>query len=441
MEYALLQQMHRNIDDYIKQGKLTNRRIVVFGSNEPAERIMEYLDLKGLHVYGLIDNNKKKDGTTLNGVTVTLPNSLLVPKIDDVVVLIASKYYPEMVVQLDSMGYVEGENILKAVEYSAHSMPSLSEEEFDKQISIIKEGQTVYEKIKMAQPNAEKIFVCPLIVLGDAYVGMAYMTEYMQKNNIHDFALILVNRACSKIASLFGFDKSVVSVTREEMDVFLRYAVFNHMDDGRILVLNHRHPYTCRIGEIGNYKEINFMDHFKYSIFGLNEESRPEVPSATRDSEESKKYVNQLFEENGLKKGKTVILLPYAKTATKIDESFWIALAEKLKGQGYEVCTNSGGDGEPAIKGTKELFFDIRYSLETVEAAGVLIGLRSGLCDVLSTAKARKIILYPDRLYGPDTFINFFSLNRMELCDDAIELVVGDNHEEMMNRIMEDITL
>lgn len=439
MEYALLQQMHKNIDNYIEKGQLQNRKIVVFGSNEPAERIMEYLETKDLKVYGLIDNNKKKDGTTLNGVKVTLPESLLVPMVEDVVILIASKYYPEMVVQLNGMGYEEGVHILKAVEYSAHSTPSLTEEEFEKQIAFVKEGQLVYEKINAAKPNAKKIFVCPLIVLGDAYVGMAYMNEYMQKNAINEYALVLVNRACSKVATLFGFDQNVVAVTREEMEAFLRYAVFDHMDDGRILVLNHRHPYTCRIGEIGNYKEINFMDHFKYSIFGLDESSRPEVPSATRDNDESKKYVDDLFEENGLVKGKTVILLPYAKTATKIEESFWIDLASKLKAQGYVVCTNSGGDGEPAIEGTKELFFDIRYALETVEAAGVVIGLRSGLCDVLSTARTKKIILYPDRFYGPDSFLNFFSLNHMQLCDDAIELLCKDDMNEVMDEILENL--
>lgn len=111
----------------------------------------------------------------------------------------------------------------------------------------------------------------------------------------------------------------------------------------------------------------------------------------------------------------------------------------KLKEQGYKVCTNSGGDSEPAIEGTIPLFFDIRYALETVEAAGYVVGLRSGLCDVISTAKAKKIIIYPDRFYGPDSFINFFSLNRMNLCDDAVELVWKDNVEEMLELVLREI--
>lgn len=439
MEHSLLMQMHDKIDEFEKQGLFNNKFIVVFGSNEPAERIMEYLASKNIFVDALVDNNKKKDGIFLNKVKVTLPDKLLIPKNDKAVILIASKYYPEMVVQLSGMGYREGTEILKVVEYSSFSAPVLTEDEFKKRYNIIIKGEKIYKNIINSNSHIQKIFVCPLIVLGDAYVGISCMREYIKLNNITKYVLVLIDKACSKIASLFGFNSCVYSVTREEMNEFVQYAVFSNMADKRILILNHRHPYTCRIGEIGNYKNINFMDHFRYSIFNLPEGSMPEVPSSIRDSEESKRYVEQLFNKNGLVKGKTVIIFPYAKTAAKLDESFWIKLAMQLKEQEYKVCTNSSGESEPAIPGTIPLFFDIRYALETVEAAGYVIGLRSGLCDVISTAKAKKIIIYPDRYYGPDSFINFFSLNRMNLCDDAVELVWKNDVEGMIKLVLGEI--
>jgi len=436
MEHSLLMQMYKRIDSFKEQGLLDNKFIVVFGSNEPAERIMEYLETKNIQVNGLVDNNKKKDGIYLNGVMVTLPDKLLLPKRDNAVIFIASKYYPEMVVQLNGMGYKEGTEILKAVEYSSFSAPVLTEDEFEKRYNTVLDGEKVYKRITEKQPGLQKIFVCPLTVLGDAYAGMSCMEEYMERCGITEYALVLVNRACAKIASLFGFEDHICPVTAEEMEVFVQYAVFSNMADGRILILNHRHPYTCRIGEIGNYKNINFMDHFRYSIFGLPEGSLPKVPDAARDSKESRQYVEQLFNENGLVKGKTVILFPYAKTAAKLDDIFWIKLAEKLKEQGYVVCTNSSGENEPAIEGTKPLFFDIRYALETAGEAGCVIGLRSGLCDVISTAKAKKIIIYPDRFYGPGSFLDFFSLVNMGLCEDAVELVWKGGVDRMLELIL-----
>jgi len=439
MEYNLLMKMHGIIDEHIEKGEFNNRFLVIFGSNEPAERIMEYLSEKHIAVNGLIDNNKKKDGTTLNGLTVTLPQKLLGKYKENALVLIASKYYPEMVVQLSAMGYNEEKHILKVVEYSPFNAPLLTEEEFGKRLESVKKGEKIYKDLLKEYGEIHKVFVCPLSVLGDAYVGLSCMQEYMDKNNIKNYALVMIDSVCKKIAYLFGFENHVFSVTGDGMQNFLQYAVFSGMADGKILVLNHRRPYTCKIGEIGNYKNINFMDHFISGIYRLPENSRPQIPKAHRNDARSKEYVEELFTKNSLQKGKTVILFPYAKTAPKLNESFWICLAGQLAKRGYTVCTNSGGKGETAVPGTKELFFDIRYALETVEAAGTMIGLRSGLCDVVSTARAKKIILYPDRFYGPDSFLNFFSLNRMQLCDDAIEIIIkdGDSADWLIEQILE----
>ena len=139
--------------------------------------------------------------------------------------------------------------------------------------------------------------------------------------------------------------------------------------------------------------------------------------------------MNALFKDNGLQYGKTAILIPYANTLSEVPVGIWEKITAKLVGLGYTVCTNCDGKEQPPIKGTKALFFDLRYGLETLEAAGLLIGLRCGLCDVLSTAVCKKIILYPDRIYGPDTFMKFFSIKGMQLAEDVEEYLLED--EEM----------
>ena len=75
----------------------------------------------------------------------------------------------------------------------------------------------------------------------------------------------------------------------------------------------------------------------------------------------------------------------------------------------------------------------IRSSIKTLERvykhyyfiirAGIFIWVRSGLCDVASGADAKKIILYDagDRFYNSSAF-EYFSLNHMGLCSDAIEI-------------------
>nr|MCR5451275.1 hypothetical protein [Lachnospiraceae bacterium] len=57
-----------------------------------------------------------------------------------------------------------------------------------------------------------------------------------------------------------------------------------------------------------------------------------------------------------------------------------------------------------------------------IEAAGGFIGIRSGFCDVISGAKAEKIILYDEknRFYMGSAF-EYFSLKAMGLSDDVTE--------------------
>lgn len=436
MNYNTLKYMHSVLDGYIKMDFLKNKYIVIFGSNEPAERMAEYLLTKNLVVNSMVDNNKRKEGTIVAGITISLPQNTLLPKKDNIVILIASKYYSEMVMQLNQMGYEEGKEIIKVLDISRSGQVSLSEEEFEKCCEKVKQGKKIYVNILARCPDAQKILVCPLGLLGDTYVALTYLREYLEKNNITKYLLVQPKSASVKISAMFGFEKNVVAIDGAEVFLLLDYAVFDNMADGRILIMNQRLPFTRRLGELNNYKGINFIDYYKYSIFGLGEDSRPEKPSAIKNSVESKQYVDDLFEEYGLKKGNTVILFPYAKTATSLDVSFWERLAEELKNKGYIVCTNCGGDGEPEINGTIKLFFDLRYSIETVEEAGCIVGLRSGLCDVISTANAKKIIIYPDRIYGAGTFIDNFSLVKMELCNDAIEVVWNGTTDYMIDEIL-----
>lgn len=446
MDIELLKEMHQKIDKYEKEGLFFGKYIVVFGSNEPAERIVDYLDIKNIQVAALADNNKKKDGTKLKGIPISLPDKLLYPKRADAVILIASRYYPEMLVQLEDMGYKEGREVFKVAEYSPYSNKDVTEQEFNKRAAIVKKGEQVYQRICREYPEIKKVFICPLGELGATYVGISFIKQYMEKNFLPAdskntsinpaFVIVMVNKPCSHIAYMFGYENQVFMVKKDEMQELMQYAVFTDMDNGKILVLNHRFPYTCRAGEIGNYKGIHFVDQYRYSVFELDEGCMPGMPLVHRGNKDSQDYVQELFKKNNLPEGNTVILLPYANTAPVIAVKFWEALTKGLKEKGFTVCTNSSGIHEPVISGSQKIFFDLRYGLEVVEKAGSIIGLRSGLCDVLSTAEAKKIILYPDRIYGPDSFMNFYSLSRTGLSNDTIEILIDENDNKFVETVL-----
>ena len=87
------------------------------------------------------------------------------------------------------------------------------------------------------------------------------------------------------------------------------------------------------------------------------------------------------------------------------------------------------------------MFFSLDTAPQFVEKAGFFIGVRSGLCDIISNAKAGKVILYDaqNRFFNGSAF-EYFSLEKMGLCKDLLEIQFSNYHvmdyiEEICNFI------
>ena len=74
------------------------------------------------------------------------------------------------------------------------------------------------------------------------------------------------------------------------------------------------------------------------------------------------------------------------------------------------------------------MFFPLDIAPHFIERAGCFIGVRSGFCDVISGSHAKKIVLYDkgNRFYMGSAY-EYFNLDSMELCCDAVELEFDHN--------------
>lgn len=115
--------------------------------------------------------------------------------------------------------------------------------------------------------------------------------------------------------------------------------------------------------------------------------------------------VDKRCEELGIVKGKTVVLAPVAKSIPQISLLFWEVFACELKKRGFTVFTNVSGKERP-IFGTDPLDCTIAEITSILDYAGYFVGLRSGICDVISSSDCRKMILFPK---DPDQAIPFKS--------------------------------
>ena len=421
-------QLRSELNGYIQKGILSEKeRIIVFGVSAYSREIIGYLDDNGIDVSSVIDNDSRKNGQYCRGIRVSSPNEL-----DDIsktrdMYIICSAVWREMREQLIHNGISEG-RILTIV------LKSFRESLLDR-ITDLYHGYKIYRNIVKKYP-LKKVFLCPYTGTGDIYLIGTLFQQYIRRKEINDYVFVVVSRPCAMVADIFPID-NVVQIDGPDAcrSLIKYYMIFPERCDIKILNDSWGDIYTNPIQWIRGLHGMDFKEMFRRFVFELDKDCMPEHP----DFKDVHDEVDRIFADLDLHEGKTAIIAPYATTLADMPVSFWINLSERLTERGITVCTNCGGEDEKEIPGTKRITFPLNIAPQLVEKAGLFVGIRSGLCDVISGADARKIILYDKANY----FFNcsayeYFSLNKMGLCSDAIEIEYDNTDTEVLvDKIME----
>jgi len=285
-------------------------------------------------------------------------------------------------------------------------------------------GYKLYKYIKKTYGTDVSILYCPHKGTGDIYFIGLYFDEFLRQKNIKNYVFLFRGKPEQKIGQLFGIKNSMIIDDNDTRNL-MNFQLLMRKHHMPIYDLHH-YPWTHQTENTGlleGYNNITFDDMFRYSGMEIGKNARRTLPSFVNNKCTFEKY----FSEKGLIPGKTFILSPYASSMPRLPLTFWEKIIQELHKLGYTVATNSSGNHEPIIPGTVGIFFDYAESVPFLEFSGGFIGLRSGLCDIISSAKCKKIILYS--YYDPDVkWLNwsgktkkYFGLKNNLLCDDAIE--------------------
>lgn len=136
-----LQNLNHHLSDHlnelIRQGFFQNKEIILFGVNSTSHLMKKILNENGYQVSAYIDNDQMKCQETNQFLRYTLnhhmnvpvdqgavilaytPEEYLAAYKENAVILIASKYYPQMSGQLHKMGYEEGKQVYQIVDFYA----------------------------------------------------------------------------------------------------------------------------------------------------------------------------------------------------------------------------------------------------------------------------------------------------------------------------------
>lgn len=391
----------------VKSGKLAGKEICLFGVSDNTRQIIKIIRENGYEPKYVIDNDTNKIGSYCSGICVTDARSF--KGNSNIICLMYSVYHEEMKRQL-MQSRMKAENIIDL---------TLKERNVIEAICDIHKGKKIHDEI-IKKYGDVPIFLCPYTGTGDIYLIGTFWKQYIKKENMEDYVFLVISGACKKVARLFGIKNVICLKNQKDSEWLIRYYVSN-TDNVNLKILNDAWAqiYENQTEWFRGYKGWYFTELFRRFVFGLPEDSKPRHP-VLKDKE---KEVEALFSQNGLQRGKTAVLSPYSNTLSDLPSDFWEKLCIQLKEKGYTVCTNSSGPAEPPVNGSAGIFFPLDIAPQFVNAAGMFIGVRSGFCDIISGCKAKKIILYDkgNRFYNCSAF-EYFSLNKMGLCDDAIEI-------------------
>lgn len=290
-------------------------------------------------------------------------------------------------------------------------------------------GFRAYQKILRDCPPEEgwKIWFMDYDGSGDTYLTCGYLQSLGMLGE-HD-AFAASGGLSRNIAELFSFGRYTQIAPKAALNVRLMERFLGYKLN--LLPLLYESDYLENSGimrRMAGWRGIDFMTMLKIGLeancgvpYRAGAWEQPAFPY--NDSE-----IDEIFQRNGLIPGKTVLLAPYAGKNDQwgVPMSFYEELVRKLTERGYTVCTNSiSPRKEPPVPGTTPLLVSHRLMRPFCERAGVFIGLRSGLCDIISAAKGcKKIILYSDMPIPSvcTSHKEFFQLRNMELCCDAEEI-------------------
>jgi ADP-heptose:LPS heptosyltransferase len=166
----------------------------------------------------------------------------------------------------------------------------------------------------------------------------------------------------------------------------------------------------------------NFADRLGLNKYTFEKPNRPKKSIY-------KNLVNK-FKRLGLKPKRTVILYPVSYSAPLLPNKFWEELAEEIKKKGYTVATNVIGN-EKEIKGTIPLYTSIEEKFASAEIAGTVIGIRSGIFDVISYANCKKIIIYTYALDPSQKKVDY-SIKGLPHRGKIKEIFVNNNSTELI---------
>ena len=274
----------------------------------------------------------------------------------------------------------------------------------------------------MTDPNKLYI-VCPhgigdLIIIG----GFAHA---LRKKYGKDSVEMIAQERIKSLDIAFDDVDEIKHVPREYLYAFRDYCKRTKRYIGGNYIYGH---YALNEqGRLVFTGRLSFADQYRNDICYLPLDTPYHAPYVKDISDEAK---TKLRTDYVIDKERTVILAPHANTYRPMERDFWKRLIENLNRNGAVVYTNVGknvkGELEAPLEGTLPLHVNLNEIYWLADKIKCIIGLRSGLFDLLVFSKATLFCMAYNKLQTdlkemfPSTNSNCRTMYLMESVDPEI---------------------
>lgn len=376
-------EMNLNLENLIKKNVIQNKKIVLFGHCNATEKLIDLLEENKLEVLSILDNNVEKYSQSYKNIPITSPEMVISDINSEIVVLIVARAFESMKCQLRRLGF-KGE-VYKLIDYNTYSEYSLSEDTIKRKTERVEQGIKILEYYKKECKDSFFI-LCPFAALGDIYIMMSYLSYFLNKKKIQNCTVFVVGNGCLNVVKLFGKYEGI-ALNQVDMDKLIQAVLYTN--EKNAFIAHQDRPYVVNLHRALQIKPITLEQIYCTGVFGLPKDTISLKPN----------NFSEFPKLDSIVKGKTVILSPYAKSVTALPISLWNDIVESYIAKGYKCFTNVFGDEKP-LKNTLPISPNVSEIKSVVEKAGIFIGIRSGLCDVIKHANCKKIALYPNYMYS-----------------------------------------
>lgn len=263
-------------------------------------------------------------------------------------------------------------------------------------------------------------YICCPASIGDTLYVAALVRDYKKENPFIQKVCLILKKGHTELGKMFpAIDEILVS--DELVQTLDEYSMYTQTWKLKNYLYGH-FKKSIHFEYDQEYIKYNaILSRYRRLIMDLPETAELESINLSKDSNTDK---NQ---------EQCVVIMPWAKTAGLLPDSFWEELVERLRNTGHVVYTNVGSEKERVIKGTEGMKKPLLETALFCEKCRAVISLRSGLCDLLGFTTTKLIVINTSEELSEEWNLNDV-FRRDEICN--VDCFEDCDYDEKLDKIM-----